>query len=633
MKQKTGPKNYQFQTEIGSLLDLLANSLYSNKEIFLRELISNAVDALAKVKFDSLTDNSLLDKDEELKIDIKVDEKEKSFSITDNGVGMTKQELVDNLGTIAKSGTMAFLKNLGDQKEKNLDLIGKFGVGFYSVFMVATEVSVETASSQDKNEFAHRWVSNGEGVFTIEKIEPRARGTKISFKFKKNTHDLASKWRIEEVIKQYSNFTPFKIEVNGEQINRQNALWTKNKSQIKEDEYNELFKYLSGTAEKPRFTYHYNSDAPLQFNVIMFIPQKGNNALFQNQRDSQLHLYCKKVFIQDDCKDILPAWLRFVHGVVDSHDLPLNVSRQTLQNNPILSKIQNFLIKKILGEWETLKRTNKEAFQEFWQNFGVFVKEGIYSDFGRREMLLKLYHSYTSKNKDEIVSLQEYVDRMGPEQKEIYYIHGKSRSQVEVSPNLEYFKQNKIEVLYLYEEVDEFVISSIGTFADKAIVSVDKAEIQEPKSDSKKVDDKKEDTSTDSPSELQFTKLKENFKHVLGDKISDVHSSKRLVDSPCTLVSHKDAPTFGMEKALKMMNKDFSEAKNILEVNFKHPIIKNMIKIQKRLPQDAIIKETIELLFDNCLIIKRNLELDSLIFSKINKMLHKTTSIYLKSLD
>ena len=349
--EKTKKKNFTFKAEIESLLDLLTNYLYSNPEIFLRELVSNATDALSKIKFQSLTNPKLLGPQETLKIELDLDEKKKTFSIFDNGIGMSEDELATSLGTIAKSGTAKFLQSIKEQAKTNqastTDLIGKFGVGFYSVFMVAEEVVVESRSVNEQADCAYRWSSTGKGSFSIEQVAKTfLRGTKISFTFKEQAAEMASVWRIKQVVQQHSNFVPFPIELNKERINSEDALWVKDKSKVTKQEYQKLFEHLSQQTSEPQFTYHYQSDAPMQFKAVLFVPSEVEKAFFQTKLESQVHLYSRKVFIQNDCKELFPNWLRFINGVVDSYDLPLNVSRQSLQDNPILAKIRNFLVKK-----------------------------------------------------------------------------------------------------------------------------------------------------------------------------------------------------------------------------------------------------------------------------------------------
>lgn len=620
---------YNFETEVSSLLDLLANYLYSSKDIFLRELISNAADSLSKIKFESLTNAKLLKADEELKITISIDEKEKTMKIVDNGIGMTKQELIDNLGTIAKSGTGQFIKKLSENKDKMADLIGKFGVGFYSVFMVTDKVTVKTKSLNEKGSTGYMWVSEGKNSFSIEPLENINRGFEISFKFKESVADMCSKFRIENIIREHSSFIPFNIELDGKQINKKEALWAKPKNQITEKEYQDFFNYLKPGGEAPRFTYHYKSDVPLQFDAVLFVPKNAERNLFNNKPEINVKLYSRKVFIQSNCKELLPSWLRFIEGVVDAYDLPLNVSRTNLQESPVLHKIKSFLVKKLLQAWEKLKEKDEKEFHEFWENFGVFIKEGIYGDFENRDALIKLYHAESS-TANKLISLSDYVANMNKDQKNIYYITGKNRSHIEGSPNLEYFKKNNIEVLYLYEDFDDFVISSIGNFEDKPIVSIDKANIEIDN----KSDDKPDEKSANQNAEAKNydNKLKEYFKDMLADKVDDVVVSKRLFDSPCTLVAANDGPTAGMEKLMKIINKEYVDGKKIMEINFEHPILKNLSQIREKFPQDKFLKETIEMLYDNCLIIKSGLENSSDLFNKINKMLATSSTLYLKSL-
>ncbi len=619
-KNDEAATSFKFQTEVSSLLNLLANSLYSSPEIFLRELISNSADSLSKLKYKSLTDSKLLNADEELAIEITLDEEKKTLTIYDNGLGMTKDELISNLGTIASSGTSQFIKELKEGAKP--DLIGKFGVGFYSVYMVTDAVTIETKSRLTGE--CNQWNSAGQGEFTINKIAEAKFGAKISFEFKESAKELANLWRIKSIITEHSNFVPFNIKVNGEAVNRQLAPWTKNKKEVKEEEYQDLFKYFSKSSEKPLFTYHYSSDSPLQFSSILFVGLEPDASLWRGQLTSRLHLYSNRVFIQDNCPDLLPQWLRFVYGVVDSADLPLNISRQAIQDNPIIAKIQSFLVKKLIAEWQALKTNDKESFQKFMHSFGVFIKEGIYSDYQNKDALVKMFHAETSKQENELVSFQEYLDRMKPDQTEIYYISGKSRGLVESSPYLEYFKKNAIEVFYLLDEIDDFVIGTIGSFEGKQIVKVDQHDL--------KLKDDKEATEKDPDNLPKEEKIIAYFKDILGERVDEVLSSSRLIDSPVMFVTKKGDPSREMERILKQMNQEFTETKRSFAINLEHEIIKNLIKIQSARPQDKILKETIELLYDNCLLMDKYQEEDTGLFKRLNSMLTQLTSLHQASI-
>ena len=613
MEEIKNKKTYQFQAEMEHLLDLLAHSLYTNKEIFLRELISNASDTLNKIRFLSLTDVSVLKDDSELKINISIDEKEKSLVIEDNGMGMTEKELQDNLGTIANSGTMNFLKQL--KKDQNLEQIGKFGVGFYSVFMVTDKVIVESKSYKSKNAF--RWISEGKNKFTIEPIEKKTRGTKISFQLKKECEDFAGLFVIQNIIKKYSNFVSFPIFINKEQKNDPVAIWKKTKSEVKVEEYKEFFQHLSRSNEEPLMTIHYSVEAPVQFQAILFASQDKEQNPFHpdNQNLNRLQLYIKRVFIQDDCKNLVPKWVRFLYGVVDTEDLPLNVSREVTQNSPVIEKISQLLAKKVIAEFQRIKKTDKEKFLKLWDNFGLFIKEGIYSDFQNKEKLLELYHLYSSQSPKELVSLEEVVARKKEDAKEIYYIYGKNQSAIEQNPNTEYFSQKGIEILYLYDEVDTIILSSAGEYKGVNFLPVDKIKVEKPVSSGEKED-----------------KFLIYCKDILGDKVSDVVASSRLVQSPCSLVSSKDAMDPSMVRMMQMMQKDFQTPKKTLEVNLENPLIQQIQKIRAISLQDSLVKDIVLQLYDNAKLIEESSEQAESMVPRLQKMMVDYTKTYLNTI-
>ncbi len=624
-KEATKKQEYKFQAEMSQLLHLITHSLYTHREIFLRELISNASDALNKLHFLSLTDSKVLGDDADLKIDIKLDEEKKTFTITDNGIGMTHDELINNIGTIASSGTGKFFDKLTGDSTKDLELIGQFGVGFYAVFMVADEVTVDTRSYQDEQ--GHRWVSQGTGSFTIEPLDMPKRGTTISFTFKEDANEFASKWRIESTIKKYSDFVAFPIELNEEKANKSTALWARPKEEVKDDEYNEFFKYIANANEDPKAHLHLSVEAPVQFKAIMFIPEKPDKFLFTQDLDTRIHLYVKRVFIQNDCKELIPQWLRFVKGIVDSEDLDLNVSREVTQKNVIMEKINKYLVRKLLGEFKDWSEKDSEKYNTFWGDFGTFIKEGIHMDFANREKLIELYRAHSSNDPEKLTSLKGYVERMAPDQEEIYYVYGKDKQTIENSPNIEYFKKNNIEVLYLYEEIDDFIMPSIGTYQEKTLVGIDKADLK--LKDDRKEEDKKESDLSKSAKK----KLLGYFKDILGDRVQDVIESKRLVDSACTLVAPKDGMNANMERMMKMMDQNFQASKKVMEVNLDNPLIQNLSKIQEKFPQDQMLKDCIEQLFEGASLLEGTLESPSKYVPRSTALMEKAAELYFKSLE
>ena len=614
-------EQFEFQAEMSQLLHLITHSLYSHREIFLRELISNSSDALSKIHFESLTDSNVLGEDGELKIKIALDEEKKTFTISDNGLGMSHDELIANIGTIASSGTSKFVTQMTGDKAKDMELIGRFGVGFYAVFMVAAEVTVESRSY--KEEKGYRGVYEGTGPITIEEIEKAERGTSISFTLKEDAAEFATKARVEGIIKKYSDYVSFPIELNEEKANQSTALWAKPKEEVTEEEYKEFYKYLSGAYDEPMEWMHLSIEAPVQFKSVLFIPGEADKALFQQDNlDPKVHLYVKKVFIQNDCKELLPQWLRFVKGVVDSEDLTLNVSREVTQHSPIMAKISSFLTKKLLGLFKDWSIKDKEKYLEFYKKFGNFIKEGMHMDFGNKEKLTELYRVASSVEPDGLISLQDYVDRMKPDQEEIYYVSGRSKESIESSPNLEYFKQNGIEVLYLYEDIDNFILPGIGTYKEKAIVGIDKADLNldnEEKEEEKLSDDQK-------------TGLLAAFKTALGEEVSDVIASNRLVDSACTLTISKDGMDPSMERMMKMMDANFQGAKKVLEVNLAHPLLQSVASILEKQPEDAIIADVAWHLLEGANLLQGELEDPSKMVPRNTQFMKLATELYLKSL-
>lgn len=625
-------KTYQFQAEMEQLLELLAHSLYTNKEIFLRELISNASDTLNKIRFLSLTDSKVLGEQSDLKIEIEVDEKKKTISVEDNGMGMTEKELQENIGTIANSGTKSFLSKL--KKDQNLEQIGKFGVGFYSVFMVTEQVIVETQNYHTKKSL--RWISEGKSNFTIEPTNKKTRGTKVSFQLKDSEQDFASVLRIENIVKKYSHFVSFPIFVNKVQKNEPTAIWRKQKSEVKKDEYSDFFKHLSHSSNEPLMTIHYSIEAPVQFHLLLFASSdKEHNPFHPDNQDlNRLHLYIKRVFIQDNCKGLIPKWLRFLYGVVDTEDLPLNVSREVTQSSPVIAKISQLLTKKVISEFQKVHKSDKEKFYKLWENFGMFIKEGIYSDYENKEKLLDIYYLHSSKSPDKLVALSEVVQRKKPETKEIYYSCGKNQQAIEANPNTEYFLTKDIEILYLYEEVDEVVLPAIGEYQGVQFLPVDRANISEEKNN-KDVKDAKEQKEKEgeklalSDKEKKFLTF---FKDILSNKVSDVVASNRLVKAPCSLVASKDGMNPAMERMMQMMQKDFQTPQKILEVNLKNPLIQQLQGIREIYPQDDLVKDVLQQLYDNAKLLEDSLEQAGSMVPRLQKMMLNYTKSYLQGI-
>ncbi|MCK4917684.1 MAG: molecular chaperone HtpG [Candidatus Omnitrophica bacterium] len=596
-KKTESVHKYEYKAEMKQLLNLIAHSLYTHPEVFLRELVSNSSDALNKLRFKKLIDKDIVDPDAELRIKIEIDSKNQMFSIEDNGIGMTEEELVNNIGTVARSGTLEFIKNIKEEK-KELDenLIGRFGVGFYSVFMVADEVTIETRHAAS-NAKGYCWKSSGEGEFTIEEIEKNDKGTKISFKLKDSAKEFSEEYKIKQIISKYSNFADFPIYLKKEQINKVTAIWHKKSNEIKEEELNDFYKFISNDYEEPLGHLHIAMEGNVSFKSLIFIPKKAPMDLMRIQNEKSIHLYSNKILIQEDCKEAIPEYLRFVKGVVDTTDLPLNVSREVTQSSVVMGKIKSAITTRIFSLLEDWADKNTEKYNVFYKNFGPLFKTGLNSDFANRDKIIELLRFETSLSpKGEYISLKSYVSRMRETQKEIYYLAGENRESLEKNPNLEYFKKNSIEVLLLSEPVDVFVFPSIGEYDKKMIKSIDKADIElEPQDKIEKPDDNLSKS------------LISLFKETLGTKVLDVVPSKRLVDSAVTLVVGKDGMDNQMEKMMRMMNQQTGETKKILEVNMNNPVIKNLAKIQIADSNNSLLKKCIIQLYEGVLLMDGNL--------------------------
>ncbi len=618
-KTKKTSQEFEYKAEMKQMLHLIIHSLYTNKEIFLRELISNASDALNRIRFRMLTDKDVLDADAELCIRIKVDKDKHILSISDSGAGMTREDLIERIGTVASSGTLEFVKQLQDQGSQiNAEMIGQFGVGFYSVFMVTDEVVLETRAA-DKDSQAYRWKSDGGGKFTIEEIEKAERGTTISFKLKKEAWEFAEDYRVKHIINKYSNFVDFPVYIGEEKANTVEALWHKPKDDIKEEDLNEFYKFISNDYQEPLAHLQLNLEGAVNFKALLFIPGTAPLTFYRNPDDfDSVHLYSNKIFIQDNCKELLPEYLRFFKGVVDTEDLPLNVSREVTQSSPVMAKIKNTLTSKILAFLKDLGKKEPEKFEKFSKNFGPLFKSGVNSDFNNRDKIIELLRFESTKTEPgKSISLKEYVRRMGEEQKEIYFISGDHREALEKNPKLEYFKKNDIEVLLLSEPIDVFIVPSINEYDKKALKSIDKADL-----------DLSADNSKDSGEELNEDLAKsliEVFKETLGDKVEDVVASKRLVGSAVTLVSGKDGMDSQMEKMMKMMNQGFSGSKRILEVNLRHGVIKNLSRLNLAGSTDPLLRKTILQLYESAELLEGNLQSPNDFVARMTELLQEAT--------
>ncbi len=625
--KSTESQHHQFQTEAKQLLHLMIHSLYTHKEVFLRELVSNASDALDKLRFESLTNPSLIDDKTELAIKIKVDKTAKTITISDNGIGMSRKDVMDNIGTIARSGSKAFLEKMtGDQKADS-NLIGQFGVGFYSVFMVASSVKLYTKLA-GSDEPAVVWESSGESEYTLSETEKETHGTDIVIYLKDEEGQYAEEHQIRSLIKKYSDFIAFAIYLPDEKgkeqiINQTKPLWLRSASAITTEQYEEFYQQVIGGIGSPLSTLHNRAEGILEYSSLLFIPSKSPFDLFSMDRKHGVKLYVKRVFIMDDCKEILPEYLRFVRGVVDSEDLPLNVSRETLQHNAVMGKISKTLVGKILGKLQELAEKEPQTYKSFWQEFGPVFKEGLHSDFENREKLLELvrFQSSMGQSKDDLVSLKQYVERMRPDQKDIYYITGDSREIVEKSPHLEVFKSKSIEVLYLVDPIDEWIINDIYNFQEKKLKSVTQGDLDLGELG-------KEEEESRKKSDTKYKKLSERIKNILADSVKEVRTTTRLKDSPACLVADANAMGAHMEKMMKAMGQDVPAQKRILEINTQHPILQNMNERYQKDPKDPELEQWSSLLFEGALIAEGQMVPDPMAYSKrVNDLLVKVSSI------
>ncbi len=577
----------KFKTEVSQLLDLLIHSLYSHSEIFLRELISNSSDALDKLKYLSLTDEAFKSLEWEPRIDVIIgkEEKGKTLTLKDNGIGMNEEDLVDSLGTIARSGTKNFLSSLTGDAQKDSNLIGQFGVGFYSIFMVADKVEVLTRKAGEER--AWKWTSNGREDYKIDEAErPEGQGTSVVLHLNETGQEYANRYDLEQIVKKYSNHIAFPIflhyqssryegegedqkevkEDKVEKINAASALWKRPSREIKDEEYNEFYKSIGNDGEDPLFHIHTKAEGTLEYTTLFFVPPKAPFDMYQADYRPGVKLYVRRVFITDDDKDLLPTYLRFIRGVIDSEDLPLNVSREILQKNKILANIKNASVKKILGELKKLSEGDEEKYTAFIEQYNRPLKEGVYSDFAHKEELMDLVR-FKSTLVEGWTSLASYVDRMGEDQKAIYFITGDNETTLRNSPLLEAYKKKGIEVLIMDDEIDEIVAPMMGTYKEKEMKGVNKAGSAE---DLKNEEDKEK--------EKDLEPLLKKIQEVLGEQVKKVVSSARLHESPSCIVADENDPTAQMQQMLKAMGQgsDLPEIKPILEINPDHPLVKSL---------------------------------------------------------
>ncbi|MBN1552845.1 molecular chaperone HtpG [bacterium] len=576
---KSTKETFNFQAEVAQVLNIVINSLYTDREIFVRELISNAADALEKFRHLTLTESDLSQKDRELKIDIMVDEKAKTFTITDNGIGMTKDELLENLGSIAHSGSADFLKRMAENLKSDVHLIGQFGVGFYSVFMVAKKVTVQTCSCHTDDP-GYEWESTGDNSFTIQTKPDLSVGTKIILHLKDDAVEFAKPFTIRQSIKKFSSFVPIPIFLNGDRVNTIQAVWTRTRGEVKDEEYVEFYKYLSGGFDDPLDWMHFATDAPLSIHSLLYIPTENVEKYGFFKLESGVDLHCKKILIQKGAKDILPPYFRFIKGVVDSEDIPLNISRESMQDSLLLKKINRVLTGRLIKHFDTMSKNEPEKYLKFWKTFGPFIKEGIVSDQEQRDNIAKLLRFQTSKTKeDEMISLDEYVGRMPDNQKEIYFINGEDRSSILSGPYAEVFLDRDIELIFNFDPIDDFVMNHLGKYLDKSFISAESETIKLPEK-SKIITDTSETTSSEKIDKKITKQLQTEIKKILGDKIADVRASERLVESPVILINPMSQITGAMQRIIRSVNKEnIPTSHYIFEFNPHHHLIQKLSKM------------------------------------------------------
>ncbi|MEM6790366.1 MAG: molecular chaperone HtpG [Myxococcota bacterium] len=624
----TSETQFEFKAEVQRVLALVINSLYTNPEVFLRELISNASDALDKARYLRLTEgDEVVEADGEPKIVISLDDEKNVLVVEDNGVGMTRDEVVENLGTIARSGTSEFAKRLEELTKRKdedgaVDLIGQFGVGFYAVFMVASRVDVETRSIRRGAEPV-LWRSSGEGSYNVLPGERDALGTRITIHLKTDASEFAQKWRVESIVKKYSDFVMFPIEVDGEVKNQSAALWRKPKSQVTDEDHAAFFKHVTQGrgGDNPRATIHYSVDAPVQFSALLYVPERAPADLFtMNKEREGLRLYAKRVLIQEHCDKLLPVYLRFVRGVVDSEDLQLNVSRETLQENRTLKTIENQLTKQVLKELTRLGDEEPEQYLELYRAFGQVLKEGLTLDFKQKDTLAGLCRFETLRGKPgELVSLSAYVAAKGGDQKAIYYVTGQSRAQLEQSPHLEVFRKREIDVLLLTDPIDEWVVKALPTFEELPLTSVVHGEL-DFEGDDEEFEEKK--------NALGVTVAE--IRRALGDKVTEVRVSSRLTDTASCLVAKEGDPGANMERIMRMLDEGARERSRVLEINPNHPFVQNLRALVEKTKGSPKVDVYSEMLYEQALLSEGVIEDPARLVKRLDTLLVESSEAALR---
>ena len=621
-------EEFSFQAEMQQLLHIIINSLYSEREIFLRELISNASDALSRLRFEMLTQPEVRDKETPLEITLAVDAEEKALTVSDTGMGMTREELIQNLGTIARSGTLEFVKELaGSDPAKRTELIGQFGVGFYSVFMVARRVVVDTCPADPKQP-AWQWISEGMGKYSLLPSERKTRGTSIRVELKDGGEEFAQPFRVEEIVRKYSNFVSQPIRLEGRQLNAQDAIWSQSKTEVTQEQYNEFYRFITHDLEEPLHGMHLSIDAPVQYRALLFLPKQLTNEVLYSPTAFGLQLYANKVLIQRDSQELLPMYLRFLRGVVDTEDLPLNVSRETVQRNPLVARLRASLTGRVLRELKSLSESTPEKYREFWLQYGPVLKEGLSGDPENQERLLELvrFNSSIGADENDLTTLKDYVSRMREGQKEILYFNGPSREAIEHNAHLEFFRRTGLEVLYMYDQVDNFVMAHIQEYDGKKFAGIDQADLEAVKAEG--------DLPADGAPALEGTAMEGVlgfFQEKLGERVTAVNASKRLVESPACLVNPETMPG-NVQRVMRMLDKDFQAVPKILEINPSHSLIHNMARMLAADRDTPMLADLVEQMFANCLLVEGMIEHPEQMVDRIQSLMTRAAELQAGSL-
>ncbi|MDC0110713.1 molecular chaperone HtpG [Alphaproteobacteria bacterium] len=615
----------KFEADTGKILDIVINSLYSEREIFLRELVSNASDALDKRKYLGLTNKKIDNSSATAEIKLEVNSKEKTLTISDNGIGMNEEDLKSSLGTIARSGTKAFLEQMAEtskEKKPDMSLIGQFGVGFYASFMVAD--SVEVISKKAGEEDAWKWTSDGKTGFDLEKTIKEDTGTSIKLNLKKDAKEFLEETRLQFIIRKYSDHISFPVKLieidkkDAEEkiLNEASALWTRPAKEIKEEQYQEFFSHIGAGFGKPLLTMHNKTEGTISYTNLICIPSTRPFDLFNPDRKSSLKLYINRVFITDKCDALVPSYLRFVKGLVDTQDIDLNVSREMLQNNPAVTKISKSLVGKVLRELKKVSEKNIDGYKEFWKEYGAVLKEGLYEDIERKETLLDLCR-FSSNESEDVVSLTEYLEKMPESQKDIYYISSETRAQALASPHLEGFKSKNIPVLIMTDAIDQFWLPMIGSFKDKKFISITQGQINLDDLDEKNKDKDIENKEQKEKQDKEFVDLIAQMKVVLGEQVKDIRLSSKLTDSPVCLVADDGDMDIAMEQLMAQRDTNYKGAPRILEINGDHSLIKNMKSLLSKKENNDLVSDAGTLLFEQARLMEGKMPSDPAQFSKI----------------